>query len=502
MKIIRALLITACAVGMISSTALAQSAVGVPGGPFTIATELAPKLASTNLDLQAGDGNFESADLDSLVTYTPAITLNDGDKLTFELSNGLFMDGSYYLVDSTDVADPMTSVGSVISVLDAANGVSSITVRIENGGVASNTPLVLVNSLSSGDAGAPVATVATDTIAIKAASELSNGAKIQLSVTGAEDVGGTLLPGANVAATDVIELAWQFAATPAPITSTIDVNLDRLQFVGGTTDSTANVTIDNDSTSALDDYITVGAGLPDATLTVTGTNHTGIDFTDATTTFWDDSTTSNAVALVEAGDDFAATVDGTAAQIPGIGLTDVNIVEISVDGATILSQRTFTGELVMDFGDANNYMNRTFDLGTLFTWDINGAQFVAPHMFSRDGWESYMVVKTTADSDAADIFIDMFNKDGDTVNLTQADLATLALEAGANGGSAVISASDLLGAAGWATDDVNQDFSATLTVTLPQDEVFVDGFRYTAGSTYPLNVYENKDLSAGAAFIK
>lgn len=323
-------------------------------------------------------------------------------------------------------------------------------------------------------------------------------------MTDAEDVGGTPLPGANTDADDVIELAYQFSVTPGPVTSTIDVNQDRQQFVGATADSTATVTIDNDSTSALSDYITVSASLPDATLAITGTNHNGIDFTDETTTFWDEETSdadSSEVALVESGDDFAATVDDSD-QIPGRGNADANVVNISVDGTTILSQRTFTGGLALDFNDASSYTNRTFDLGTLFTWDINGAQFVAPHMFSRDGWESFLVVKAKSDSDPADIFIDMFNKDGDTANLTQAELAELALESGANGGSVTISASDLLGAAGWATDDATQDFSATITVTLPQEEVFVDGFRFSSGSTFPLNVYENKDLSGGAKFIK
>jgi hypothetical protein len=341
-------------IGMTVSGAWGASVFSAPAAGIKLAAETAPKLAANNFDFLSTNA-FESANIGSLIIYTPDISLNDGDKLTFELSNGLFMDNSYYLVDSTDGAAAWTSLGSVISTLDPVNGVASVTFRIENGPIPSATNLVLVNVLGTGGAAAPAATQAQATIEIRAASELSDGDKIQLRVTDAEDLGGTALPGANTVYADLIEMENQFAVAfvlaADAATSIIDVDNGRTQFEAvPLLDSLAEPTIDNDSDNSLDDYITVGAG-HDFTLTLTCADQTGIDFTDATTTYWAGNANANAVALVSAGDEMSATVTGAVGWMPGVGTTDKNEVNISVDGTTILNTRTFTGQLVIDFGD-------------------------------------------------------------------------------------------------------------------------------------------------------
>jgi hypothetical protein len=166
-----------------------------------------------------------------------------------------------------------------------------------------------------------------------------------------------------------------------------------------------------------------------------------------------------------------------------------------LDGTSVQSARIFRATVAVLAETGNWAAHEAKSSTALSTIARNGAQFIAPHLISRDGWESYLVFKATSTSEAANMIIDVFNKAGETatVNLT--------LPAAAAGAQTTISAADILADAGLLATGADSDFSATVTITLPQTEVFVDGFKYGAGATYPTAVYENKDFS-GQVFAK
>lgn len=472
-KILSSFVVAVFAVAMMAGGAWAASTLTKPAAAIVLSAELGPKLASSNFDFQTSVA-FETQNAGDLVSFTTGIGLNDGDKLTFELSNGLFMEDAYFLVDAADApaGAVKTSLGSVISSLDSTNGVSSVTFRIENGPLANGTEIVIVNALDAGVAVASAA-IAVETIQIRASSALNDGDKIRIRITGAEDVGGTALPGANSSYEDLIELESQFTVDVSAVTSTIDVEQERVFFFGGVEAITSMATVDinNDADSSITDWIVLDAS-DSFTLTLTTDDISGIDFTDATTTFWDDSTGANAQALVLVGLELSATVNGVAAQITARGGSDENVVTITVDGETTLATRVFAGTLAIDF-DSSDHRDAVLSLGDTHTWDINGYQATMPFLLQSGIQKTFVKFFNNSSLDA-EIFVDLSSADGTIVaNNVLLDASLLAGTVGSYNGVDI---------AALASIPEGTNFTATFTVTAPKTGVVGTAFFNLVGS--------------------
>ena len=261
------------------------------------------------------------------------------------------------------------------------------------------------------------------------------------------------------------------------------------------------LTVSNSSSgTTLPASTTFDAGKVLFTLTGDFTGVTSVSATGCTGSDSAGSTTGGTAGffLINAAKTAAYAVNaGVVAAAGNIALAPV----LTIDGTTAQDARVFTAtvDVLAQSGDWTAHTLQS--AATHITITRDGAQLIAPHMISRDGWETYLVFKTDDDASASEITVVMLNAAGDTATITSTELAALSLAAGSAGGKATVSASDLLGAAGWATEDSTQDFSATITLTLQQTEIFVDGFKYGDGATYPTAVYESKDFTA-TQFVK
>ena len=218
------------------------------------------------------------------------------------------------------------------------------------------------------------------------------------------------------------------------------------------------------------------------------------------------------VALTAGTNEWAGTFAFGGANAPADGTADA--ISITVNGTTILKRDMWTATLTID---PDQDANEPRDLGvmTLLTdanshdWDINGAQFVAPNMLDQTGnFSSWVIFKTPVGASDALIFVDMVRKDGAVVSLDTNDWADLTLPAAAAGGYRAISAQKLLQAAGWTTDDAASDFYALFTVTLPQSQVFAEGYKVVVVNGEAkwgiLRVYDKKSfgtVAGGTEFV-
>lgn len=226
-----------------------------------------------------------------------------------------------------------------------------------------------------------------------------------------------------------------------------------------------------------------------------GTNQTALTGTGGSVADDGAALTYNAAGYWEAT--AAADVDVLLGGIVTITYT------LTTDGTDAISTDAFSASLVSTPAAGFRAIDYIAVGTTAGAWAINGAQFIAPQMISRDGWETYLVFKTTTASAAATFEIDVFNRIGETATITGT------IPAGSAGGSVTYSAGEILAdpqCAGFTATGRDTDFKVTVTFTLPQTAVFVDGFKYGAGASFPTAVYDNKLYDAtgtgSSQFIK
>lgn len=543
MRNFKAIFVAICAMVVIANSAWAgdiDNETAFDGGTaLTVAQEGAAALTGNDYDL---DGDVTSPlgnATGSAILYQPGVSFNAGDTIRFELTNGTFEDAALFM--AIDEAD--TDGAGAASDLDADAAISEYQivgqesdraaddtwVEITVVAVGGNTwqptwEMALISSNADADTGADPA-VELDAAAYDnnlKIRPINTTSDVSIAVTSATYSGGNT--------TDdfvILEMREQFdIAVTTQATSVIDVNANITTFVeeGGADDaddstedtdagvvprSAAQLTF-VDNVAAIDDSITLDAA-DSLTLTINAQDFSGLYDNDADGNVdglivnvdqasQDDPTAWNANQRFDyTAGDTSATISLTIAAdnpaTPSQLLGNASTIDIVLEctGNDTLATRTFNMDATLNLATEGDVA--LMSGSTSHTWGINGAQFFAPHLFSRDGWESYLVFKTATGAIASEIFVDLCTTDGATkVSLDQNDVAALALAA--DGAKATISAGDLLNAAGLAYGPINgvsaNDFSALFTVTLPQQQVYVDGFKYGGGATYLTSVYENK----------
>lgn len=287
--------------------AAANTAIAAYAGEFTIARELLGGTYTVNLDAAVNTPNGRT-NPGGTIRYVPTFGLNEGDIITFTLTNAKFMDASYFLLaeeaaaqqsylgaaqdinedaDSLDVVEVASNFGTT----DSTNGVSSIQVRINTGvRLPTGVVLTLVASNASAEAnGDGVLNNTSDNATVRLDANLAAGSAVGLAAA-AKNTLGLDIPAA-AATNSLIDVATQFGLAVTGATSEINVESSpsRSDFTeeGAANDvlTSANDTDLNASAAlvtwtnaagilggAVEDYIVLGA---DDALTLTLTTNAG-----------------------------------------------------------------------------------------------------------------------------------------------------------------------------------------------------------------------------------
>jgi hypothetical protein len=338
---------------------------------------------------------------------------------------------------------------------------------------------------------------------------------VSIACTNARDLGGTPLPGALSVAERIVQVNTSFGvAVTTAATSVIDVNNGRVQFVeeGGVgdvlttandTDLLASAALITFSQVDLDEDILLD-GNDSWTLTLdSSTDFTGVSFANADDTMME---TGGDGGNDDADSEFADTtydvvIPGNTVNMGnGALVANADDLVIGIDGTTVIAPRTFTLTVDLEFDAADGYTDCQFGPLNTHALSINGRQYYSPHNIGRNGIQTYLVFKTTAAAIASEITMDLVFRDGSTASIDSGDLAKLALPAGAAGGFVSITANEIQAAAGKTVgDSINNDFSAIVTVTLPENSIFIEGLKYAGGVFGAMSIYEWNRYNDSAA---
>lgn len=493
-------------------------------------------------------GNAIPANVGDKIGFEASWGMNSGDIITITFTNALYMDGDCYLIAEEAIGQQTTvglatdfdmdgdvldvvEIASNFGTVDIVNGVTSITMRVNNGlNLPTGTQMHLVNATTACEQDLDAAIDNdTENPTFKFLPTVTNGAEVNMSVS-AVTVGGIAI-GAAACNADIFEFETQFNfAVTTPGTSVIDVEAvagNRWNFVeeGAATDVITSVndtdlivsgctyTYTNDLDSSIEDFYTLtGTDTLVMTLTTstdfsqvnvagnlvyaemaddgapagdTGiTDDTNVVFATATATTLTNTYAGNLIDL-EAPEGFAFTDD----------------VVITVLGTGIINARSYTlgATLNLVTGLVASEESPVFAATTSHTWTTNGSQFVIPHMFSRNGWETYAVLKSQYNQSSSTVTVDLLAKDGTYApNLVFGTLLPASTGTGAaDGGSLYISAAELMTLAGWTASGLDKDFSAVITLTVPNDQIQADAYRYSDGQFFNATLYQKKNYGGG-----
>jgi len=462
-KIIAVLIASAMAGSALASTvgqgpgASGTGAVVAYTGQLTIAAEALQTTAYT-LDLDTATASpAGTANTGAIIRYVPSFGLNAGDIITFTFTNALYMDADVFLVgeegtarqalgnlviDGSDFAD-VIEVASNFGTLDAVNGVSIISLRINNGLTLPSGIELVLQATNAGleQTGDGVLNNFAANPTIRIAAGLPSTSTVSIASTGVTS-GNIPIPAATNSNDGIIaDVLTQFTLTTVTATSTIDVgaavgarqnfleelNAGQSQTVAlddtDLTTSSGTYTFGNDAGNVIEDFIVLDNG-DIATMTlVSSTNIDAIPATAGVITAG--SIDIEADGLVAAGSlvgngldvDFVVNPVGSTTTLTaallggGIALTQLRAaggsqtdnVSITIDGTTVILDRTWTlsGSLVMD-ADVIQTTAAVYALtgGITHTWTTNGTVLEATYVNTNVGFNNRFVLANTGGTDA------------------------------------------------------------------------------------------------------
>lgn len=417
------------------------AAVAAYAGGYTIAAESTATAYNVNLDAAVAtvnEGVLADRALLGTIRWVPTFGLNTGDVCTFTFANAVVTSADFKLLGEeaatqqpgivaaggvTDFNNDaaitgVVEVASNFGTLDTVNGVAAVLARINNGlNLPTGINLVLSETAGVNLVVDGVLDDTTNNLMLRIPAATAAGS--QVTVTSSCVTSGGLAIGAATATNAIIDLETQFAVTLATAaTSVADVGAatPRFNFVdeganvlvstndSELTTSAALYTVNNDSNSSVEDFITLVGG---DTLTVTLTSSTdlGAISTTAGTSYVQQMATSSGTVNDLANAAFTlATPNLTSAAIAGTrlpirGATTSDDIVITVGGTAVITNRTFTGSAALNFLSAQ-HTDQIYSLGTTHTWTTNGTVLQSPFFSNSAGYISRFALTNVGTTDA------------------------------------------------------------------------------------------------------
>ena len=441
MKLAKKALPVAIAAAVSSGFAVQAAASDLAAGaPFNIAAE-SVNGGNYVVDLDPAVVSLNGNAVGSTITYTPTIDLTEDDEFLVTLGNGtVLLDSPRVFLVADEVTDTVdynndgdssdvVKVAESITALDPVNGVTEFRMRVTNfGGAPANATFIFGDAASeTDDTGNPFDTASNLTLRIPQGA--AAGSCINIGLEAFTQIGNSL-PALDAAAVDLFCLETQFVASWSAGTSTVDVEStpSRTAFVEegapGDIETTVNdtdllrsgglLTIDNDSNSSIDDFITLVAA------DVLSVNVTSPDLSAVNT-----ATGANFFELVSATADdanFPFTNDGTdlfgsaiGTDLPAHGSFVTDDVIITVEGgSTVIQERDWTGSTVLTFNDPQ-YGTSALSSDDSHIWDTNALILQAANVKVNSGGARSQLQCVNLNASDAPYEIVVYTPSGDTV---------------------------------------------------------------------------------------
>lgn len=438
-------------------TAGANASTLTAATPFTVPLENV-LAANYTVDLDALVNTPNGNALGQTIYWEPSFGLNTGDVITFTFTNGLYMDGDVKLIgeealaqqptvnaaididndgDTDDVVEVATNFGAV----DTVNGVSTVSVRINNGLILP-TGIRLVIQASAGSAEQDDDGTIDDTqndIRLRIPQGTAAG-NVSIESSGITS-GNVNIPAAKAGPVTVLDIERQInVSVDTAATSTIEINAtaqSRTFFVdetgggdvvtnAGDTDlsqSAALIEFDNDGDSSVEDFFTTNAN-DDMTVTVTGTNLNNLD-TTAGAQFIELAPAGNGTAnntdfdLVIGTSDLTVTIPDLATNFPARGNTVTDDLVLDVDG-TVLSDRSFSTAFSVDYDNARPEPLQDYSVSAAnsHSWALSGGGAILhTPLASMNPNFNHRVTLTNRSLTDANYRVSAVGEDGCTVTL-------------------------------------------------------------------------------------
>jgi len=245
----------------------------------------------------------------------------------------------------------------------------------------------------------------------------------------------------------------------------VDVNEDRLKFVGALLDADDSGIAISKTAGDFNGPV-VAADINKVTLVIVG------DFSAITDPESD--------VVFATSDSFTKTYNATAGTLTCVttDATDIaamiasQLLTITVDGSTILATRTFTVTGSVDM-DSSDFLDTEFATPVTWAkWSINGYQATMP-LLLQSGVQKTFIKFYNKSTTEAEVFVDVKNADG-----TGAETLTLASIPAGQVGS--YNAADIIAVSTGLAEGTQ--FTATFTITVPPADVVGTAFFNLVGS--------------------
>lgn len=439
-KLFLTMLVFGLVLGLAAKQATCAGTLTVTDTSIVTATEGIGQTSGANFDLDTDVATpLNTASIGTGIHYKPGVFIPNNDFIEFKFTNCDLRSSKFVLaVDEAQAGvdadgdgsmrNDLAIVSSAFSVLDSANGVTSVKVRVAaKTGILADWECYLLgdDSTLSSDVATTFTSANDDGMELRLDSGLSNNAKVTVSATVTTAQGASFAAG-DAKAVTFITVKDQFSFSFDVGTSIIDVeattpralfedelNPDQAELVAND-DSDLNassgaVELDNDSGTAVTDFIVLGAGdqlevtLGDSNNVTAGLNFTGSDVFVST----DNIQTANANQSDFGSTTLLAVV--ALAKLPTHGNAFKDDVLIGVDGTTTLSTQIWPLDVLLDFNDTD-FTDVSSTHTDFITWTINGYQGVIPWLDTRSTVPMYCLVNNTTDA-AATIFLDVLSYD-------------------------------------------------------------------------------------------
>jgi len=416
-------------------------------------------------------------------------------------------DGSAGNGDTGEVVEVASNFGS----LDTTQGVSSITMRVNNGlTLDSNMFLYLVTALPTYTDNATTPTISTaKNPKLRIPSGTAADSKVTVSISAKSQGGSTI--GAATCSNNILETKAQFGfGVTTAASSVIDVEAtvgSRKNFdweaALGAGDTTLNQSngkwyFDNDSTSVVEDFITLGGS---DTLKVTLTSSTDfsqVDYSSTGTANWGvfldmggawtaagtdvkgDTATKTSTAI---SFNLIGTTNITAAAPGGMGASHGNKKEddciISILGTDTVSTRTWSLGAELQF-NASQDADTTYSAVTSHVWTLNGMQAKVPYMVLNNSTYTNVFKITNDGENAATLDIDAIVWKLGTSDSAAATYSITSVKTIPAKSCTTVLETDIttaLAAKGWTAGSDTWHIGMTLTLPAPQNTIHIGIFQ-------------------------
>jgi len=538
-----ALFVTAVGIsGAWASTVALGTAAEIANGTYTYSQRtIAAESFARNYDVDLDDavktinavgaGNNPLVDAGDKLGIEASWGMNAGDIITITFNNARYMDGDAYLIaeeaaaeqptagacdfnndsDNLDVVEIASNFGS----LDSTNGVTTVTLRVNNGLVLpTGMQMVLVSSTASTeDGGDGVIDNDTDNPVLRIPLGTAAGVNVYVQVSAVTSGGVAIGAATCIGYIMGTETQFDFAVANAG-TSVVDVDAaagSRFAFVeegvagdiitsANDTDLTAaagTYTFSNDANGSIEDFITlVAADSLDLTLT-SSTDLSEVDY--SSNRVYAEMGNGGSGTTNETNYDFA--YDTATTLVENIAGDDVDTavpennsytddIYIGVEGDGSIDVRTWTLDADLNFNDLQ-YTDHDWNAATISTWSLNGYQAKIPYMLAKT--DKHTVLRlVNQGSESADVTIELMGPSGETatVEYTGADGVP------ANG-SKFYTALDIVDdASGWTGGDI---FTATVTMNSGNSQSMIEAYVWSDLGYRPTTTYDTRSPVANAA---